>query len=539
MSTRATIPAPPDPDNLVPDAKNNTGDKIGGFLGAISGGGMLGSISDALERRHQKRLTEAKMYHDVMVEKLSHPAYNNPNDPEYQQTRDSYDVAKQAYLKALGDSDAKKNAEMRTAIAEHHIGSQAQDSGTGGSVSAGATPPMSPPPTASSASSQSSSSPSSPAASGSQPPSAPSASTAGGNAAIPPPPKPDMTDIIAGLPAEKQADADKRTMAQYEKKVKIDSAARIEENKAKAGGKAKHLQHVAVTNPATGQTEPGSYDPDSGEYLDQQGKIIQNAQLAAKPFVYKGPNDKPLTGWMVGDTLYDQDMKPLPSGTEKFIAWMQPRTTTTEGFKEVTQPDGSTKLVPVETSSVTTRGAPGESTTPPPPAAKIKGTGTTVGGKVPAGVSKAYDTYNGAQERFAVMQDALPRALQGDQQAMLNLLANHVGMTMGLQKGARITQSIYSEAEGSAPWLARVGARFDKDGYLTGVVLTPEQMKQMIELAKVRLDQDKAAWTREIGSAKEGYGMTPPPSTGKGKSKKSSPPPKTAGEYLDSIGIPH
>jgi len=230
-------------------------------------------------------------------------------------------------------------------------------------------------------------------------------------------------------------------------------------------------------------------------------------------------------------------MNPLPPDTQVFSAWMAPRTTTTDNFKEVQQTDGSIVLVPVETKSVTTRGTQQTAGTPTP-SATVKPGAKTVGGKILPTVAKAYDAYNAAQERFAVMQDAMPRALKGDQQAMLNLLANHIGMTMGLQKGARITQAIYEEAAQSAPWLQRVEAHFDKDGYLTGVVLTPAQMSQMIELAKVRLGQDEAAWQREVEGAKSGYGMKGKPKATKAPPKLTAPPsdrPRTADDYLKGL----
>jgi hypothetical protein len=93
-------------------------------------------------------------------------------------------------------------------------------------------------------------------------------------------------------------------------------------------------------------------------------------------------------------------------------------------------------------------------------------------------------------ERYHVMLDAQDRGNKGDQQADVNLVANHLGMTMGLQKGARITRDAWTEAMQSAPWLQRVAARFDKNGYLSGVVLTPQQRAQMVELAKVRYSED-------------------------------------------------
>lgn len=77
-----------------------------------------------------------------------------------------------------------------------------------------------------------------------------------------------------------------------------------------------------------------------------------------------------------------------------------------------------------------------------------------------------------------------------DQQAMLSLLANHLGMTMGLQKGSRLTKDIIQEAQKSRPWLQGLAAKFDKDGYLSGVTLTPQQMKQMLSLGVERYRED-------------------------------------------------
>jgi hypothetical protein len=183
------------------------------------------------------------------------------------------------------------------------------------------------------------------------------------------------------------------------------------------------------------------------------------------------------------------------------------------GFMVKTNKDGSTELVPVTRGTVTTKTAPesagGQKITPPP--AKTTGAGEPFGGKVPPEVKKSFDNYNQALERFAVMEDAYPKALKGDQQAMLNILANHIGMTMGLQKGSRITQAIYNEAETASPLLGRILARFDARGYLQGVVLTPEQMGQMVELAKVRRDQDKNAYDRVRTEVGRGYSLEPPP----------------------------
>lgn len=94
-------------------------------------------------------------------------------------------------------------------------------------------------------------------------------------------------------------------------------------------------------------------------------------------------------------------------------------------------------------------------------------------------------------ERVNVMSKNYEDATQKhDQQAMLSLLANHLGMTMGLQKGARLNQAIIDEAQKSQPWLQGLKAKFDSDGYLSGVTLSPQQMKQMLDLGFERYRED-------------------------------------------------
>lgn len=120
-------------------------------------------------------------------------------------------------------------------------------------------------------------------------------------------------------------------------------------------------------------------------------------------------------------------------------------------------------------------------------------------------------------ERFNVMTKNYEDAVKDhDQQAMLSLLANHLGMTMGLQKGARLTRDIIREAQQSRPWLQGMGAKFDKDGYLSGVTLTPQQMRQMVDLGRERFSQDRVKSQSEaayMGAKDEGPERTPNRST--------------------------
>ena len=104
---------------------------------------------------------------------------------------------------------------------------------------------------------------------------------------------------------------------------------------------------------------------------------------------------------------------------------------------------------------------------------------------------KAFTPAMDSAERFNVMTQNYEDAVRShDQQAMLSLLANHLGMTMGMQKGARLTQAIINEASKSAPWLQSIAAKFDSQGYLAGLTLTPEQMRQMVDLGRSRYTQD-------------------------------------------------
>lgn len=106
-------------------------------------------------------------------------------------------------------------------------------------------------------------------------------------------------------------------------------------------------------------------------------------------------------------------------------------------------------------------------------------------------VLKSYTPALDSGERFNVMAKNYEDAVsKHDQQAMLSLLANHLGMTMGLQKGARLTKDIINEAKVSRPWLQGLVATFDSEGYLSGVNLTPGQMRQMISLGRERFAED-------------------------------------------------
>ncbi len=117
--------------------------------------------------------------------------------------------------------------------------------------------------------------------------------------------------------------------------------------------------------------------------------------------------------------------------------------------------------------------------------------------KLPPQLAKTFGTYEQSQSRMDVMEKSYETMLRdpGNSNAMINLVTNHLGMTMGLQPGARITQSILNEAIRSGYIDERVEAHFGPDGILQGVVLSPRQGEQMVDLAKDRLMEDARAVT--------------------------------------------
>jgi hypothetical protein len=121
-------------------------------------------------------------------------------------------------------------------------------------------------------------------------------------------------------------------------------------------------------------------------------------------------------------------------------------------------------------------------------------------------VQPRYDTALDADQRLGRMESSYTKGVKGDQQAQLALLTDHIGMTMGLQKGARITKDIIQEAQQSQPWLAKMGAKFDSRGVLSGVTLGPEQMKQMLDLGYEARDR---SWNGAFDASRM-QGIEPP-----------------------------
>jgi len=129
--------------------------------------------------------------------------------------------------------------------------------------------------------------------------------------------------------------------------------------------------------------------------------------------------------------------------------------------------------------------------------------------------NKLVDYYRPAMDstsRFNVMAELAPKAMpraaggQGDQQAMLGILAAHLGMTMGDVKGGRLNQAVINDAVRSQPWLQGMLAKFDDRGILTGIALSKEQIQQMVDLARTKFGQDVQKAGSDAEYAQPGMG---------------------------------
>ena len=98
---------------------------------------------------------------------------------------------------------------------------------------------------------------------------------------------------------------------------------------------------------------------------------------------------------------------------------------------------------------------------------------------------------------------------------MLNIVANHMGMTLGQQKGTKVSQAQWNEAIASAPWIETQAAKWfhtDEngdhvfDGFKGGVNITPTQIHQMVDLAVTRR---KRQWQQAQQSGQM-YGVNVP-----------------------------
>jgi len=230
-----------------------------------------------------------------------------------------------------------------------------------------------------------------------------------------------------------------------------------------------------MTVTVDGKTPILAYEQ-GGAFKDAQGNVIEGAKPYEKPKtpalragtsngknVYAILTDK---GWIDSNTQQPlRDFRQMPTFAETGLWGVDPVNNSdgTIGSAMVNRRTGQVKKI----ASVD---------------------GSPIAPSLMAQVTKSIEPAIESDNRLSTMQQNARDALAGNQQAMLSLVANHIGMTLGAQKGARINQAVWNEAVGSAPWLQNVEKKFDSDGYLQGVSLSPQQINQMLALGKQKRD---------------------------------------------------
>lgn len=274
-----------------------------------------------------------------------------------------------------------------------------------------------------------------------------------------------------------------------------------------------------------------------GTWTDLAGNPVPSERLATATVAPKPPTGKPRTAWSrdksgkIYSVQLDANNQPV-KGSENYEilppAYMTGRIST--GNYHFTDEQGNVHQVQeTRTSSPAfqggSAGSAGATPTPKKPGEQRKDIGEiqakhagsskdkVIGFKGSKDYVETKRDYQAAIDRTKTMDQNLVNAKNGDQQAMLSLVANHIGMTLGAQRGARITRAVWDEAVSSTPWLEKIKAKFDDRGYLSGVTLAPEQMDQMVRLAHEktetlkehigRLDAERKGESGDGGGAKK------------------------------------
>jgi hypothetical protein len=314
-----------------------------------------------------------------------------------------------------------------------------------------------------------------------------------------------------------------------------------------------------------GSTIAAQYDPMKKSWTDMAGNAIPPQKLAGaslaregKKVIVANAKGEPVIAFTKDGKVYDQKGQVIEDAKEYIKPpVMQPKagvgdgkntfaTLTPDGWKDTNTGQMLKKFTPIPTFAQTGLYEPVTSwdTESGTFTAGIfdRRTGSThvtasTGAFPPAIVSEITKAINPALEadtRYRVMNDNVGPALKGDQQAQLSLVANHIGMTLGQQKGARINQAVWNEAVASAPWIETIYAKWFHtdpgtgdhifDGYKSGVNLTGRQIDQMRDLATERRSRQ---WQQATQTAKfygvplnvnvdEKTGITTPSSRPKG-----------------------
>jgi len=288
----------------------------------------MAPLDEAINKEHARRLDSAKMYRQLAATLAAQLATGfdaktgQKLTPEgEQEIQNQYEAAWTAYEKAAGVSKETKGALGRAkAIAEHLIGvgrsrRQQEPTGRAGEAAGGTG-----------------------GASGDE------ASTQAAGAMTPPPKKFDVNQAALQEPATRAGVEEgmaeqmrgREARAAFERRKQFAKEAGLQEGtlgyqEYTTTGKfpaSAHLQKTLYRDPKDGPNGPikeGSFDPGSGQFIDQGGQVVADAlpanlsMLTPHPFKYLSPDGKLLPGFQVGTQYYDMEMNPLPDKTELYM----------------------------------------------------------------------------------------------------------------------------------------------------------------------------------------------------------------------------
>jgi hypothetical protein len=328
--------------------------------------------------------------------------------------------------------------------------------------------------------------------------------------------RPDLIPQGATADATGSPTTAKETIADYEKAVKdgttaLSYPAWVAEQRRK-GAPSTSLGNEALDAYAKSHgfksvnDIPPEYQEKVHEYEENRRKYITQFGAATEHTSLQTNAD----GQRVAVTV--QDFK-TPTGMVRLVDPMPFAKLPTKGSEGAS---GSTDRDGAPTPSGTKKGA--LSTAPNKPSSLPSGSSSNDSGLSRVKISEplmvapnkefndAKTAYHGAVSRMHTMDKSAIEAAHGDQQAMLSLVANHIGMTLGAQKGARINQAVWNEAVESAPGIDKLLAHFGHfdtngdwvldtpfKGYKGGVTLTGDQIKSMVKLAHEQVDTSRDA----------------------------------------------
>lgn len=270
----------------------------------------------------------------------------------------------------------------------------------------------------------------------------------------------------------------------------------------------------------SGQSQDGKWyewqEDQEGREIANTRRPISSAGLGVN-VVPKAVKYDPLTGQLIDPATgkrWSENDPDLPEGYKQIFAGAKQiqaqknasKSSTTSSIHTImvdqVGPNGETIRVPVQVESTSTHSSGGAishpstgATAKPPVTSKptsnagVVSTGQPVGWKdapETKGLAKqsldAQNQFNGASTNLSTMLKTAAEAKRGNGPAQVGIVSAYLKTVVGGQgTGVRITKAEWDAAVKTRPLLEGAKASFSPDGYLTGAVISPTQVDQMVQ----------------------------------------------------------